>query len=542
MNKKILVPAFVFKPVYRTTNTVTTVIKRRDDVLELEFPSFEKDEVLKTAERLALKKRVAHDRPIDDICGVIGQVGEMWQNPNYHFRQEALEVISMMTGQGMSLCTAELDGNMGMWNSKVAEAYLMKELEGKQVLDNWVKKGTIKIHAQPQGLVYHSLAGNAFAVGMMSLFFALVTKNVNLLKLPREEPYYSVKLAESIAEVDKKVAKELAIMYWDGKKTEIFEALFNSGYVDCVLAWGGLRSIEEIKQRAFRYGIKIIDHGPKFSYSILSDEILNSEFLMSDIARKIGTDVAFWNQRACVSPRVVYIQEKPQKSSIEINESFERKTINQKTKFTSKDIEIDKQNTSLDKDKNNIENNFIDYIKKVDINDTMATLENLAKTINKPNPMDNIGRDFTTIMQRTAKLLRNEISSLSPFGFAKILASEIQIMQNFLPRLEMTDEEIADMEKKREYFNKKFESTKGGTVFTPIGTTRGQSNWTVVYQRSPPSLKEINLCYDRFIIVTRIPSIRDLLHFMRKENQIQFLQTCSIYGSGRRAFSKSWTT
>ena len=50
MDLKIKIPAFVFKTTYRESTT-EEIIKRKDDVLEIEFPVFDKKEILKIAEK-----------------------------------------------------------------------------------------------------------------------------------------------------------------------------------------------------------------------------------------------------------------------------------------------------------------------------------------------------------------------------------------------------------------------------------------------------------------------------------------------------------
>ncbi len=106
------------------------------------------------------------------------------------------------------------------------------------------------MHAQPRGVLYHNLAGNTFNVGLISMFVGLLSKNVNIIKLPHEEPYFTVRLAQSIADINKKIGRELAVLYWKGSRSDIFDELFASGNIDCILCWGGLRSIEEIRRRS----------------------------------------------------------------------------------------------------------------------------------------------------------------------------------------------------------------------------------------------------------------------------------------------------
>lgn len=490
MKKEISIPAFVFKPIKKDTTTKET-IKRQDDILEIEFPYFNQQEVLDIAKQLATKKRKAHDRPIDEVIDIINQVGDLWRNPSYIHRREALDVIPMTTGQSKSLCEYELYGTLELWKKQSAELELIAELGGKQFLDNWIPKGPIKVHAQPRGLVFHNLAGNAFNVGMLSIYFGLISKNVNLVKLPHEEPYFSVKLAESIMDVDKKIAQELAVIYWKGQESQIYDELFKSGNVDCVVAWGGLQSIEDIRRRAYQYGIKIIDHGPKMSFSIISEEVLDDINKMKELSQKITNDVAIWNQRACVSPRVIYIKEKPRMSA------FESKHHQDKNEKPSEEDEL------------------ITLFNKISKNETNGDSGSAFS-------------DISLLMKRSAKMLRTEITDLSPLGFAKCLAESMEKTDQLLPRAHLTESDGMDTQKKREYFTMKYEFTKSGIVLLP---PKDGMNWTVVYLRNPPDMEEIDKCQNRLVIVTRISNIKDLIHFMKKENLQHYLQTISVYGS-----------
>ena len=105
----------------------------------------------------------------------------------------------------------------------------------------------------------------------------------------------------------KSSGKEVAILYWSGSNSIIYDELFNSGNINGVLAWGGLNSIEDIRRRAYHYGIKIIDNGPKISFSVISEEALQNQNLMQDLASKIAVDIALWNQRAlCISSGYIH--------------------------------------------------------------------------------------------------------------------------------------------------------------------------------------------------------------------------------------------
>ncbi|MFX1276350.1 MAG: acyl-CoA reductase [Promethearchaeota archaeon] len=492
MKKKITIPAFIFKPVYSEKIT-TEVYKRQDDVLEIEFPVFDKKVVLKTAESLSLKKRRAHDRDIDDVIEVIDQVGALWSDPNYEFRKEALEVLPITSGQSKVLCEIELTNMLSLLNKKSIENELLGQIGGKQYLEEWIPKNDVRIHAQPRGVILHNLAGNAFLIGVMSLSYGLITKNVNLLKLPHEEPYVPIKFCESMADIDKKIAKEIAALYWQGSRGDIFNELFNSGNVNCVVAWGGIDSIEDIRRRAYRYGIKIIDNGPKLSFCVVSEDLFKDVKNMEEIANKVAIDVVCWNQKACLSPRVIYIVDNPQKSAIFHNNGE-----------SISDMDLDLLNNK------NKENNVFDVMDK------------------KFNGTELDDLDVGKLMKRSIKLLKNEYSELSPFGFAKMLAKGLKNTDLTLPRTHLTQADGMEMEKKREYFFMNYVTKKRATIIYP---PKNKLNWTVVYLRDLPTMMEIDKCQDRFVIVSRISSIQDLIYSMRKEKLQKYLQTISIYGA-----------
>ena len=76
-----------------------------------------------------------------------------------------------------------------------------------------------------------------------------------------------VKLGKSLLEIDKRLA-ETESQYYIGV---VVILSFTMNYLIRVIlmvfvAWGGLNSIENIERRAYHYGIKIIDNGPKISF------------------------------------------------------------------------------------------------------------------------------------------------------------------------------------------------------------------------------------------------------------------------------------
>ena len=115
----------------------------------------------------------------------------------------------------------------------------------------------------------------------------------------------------------------------------------------------------------------------------------------------------------------------------------------------------------------------------------------LKKSSQGSSKLDKDRSDVKSLMQRSAKLLRNEMSDSSPLGFSRILAEEMKNADVSFPREHMTEADGMDMVKKREYFTLKYEISKNGVMITPPNLS-----WTVMYLRSPPTMNEIEMCYN----------------------------------------------
>ncbi len=195
---------------------------------------------------------------------------------------------------------------------------------------------------------------------------------------------------------------------------------------------------------------------------------------------------------ACLSPRVIYLLNKPTPTPERAIES-------------KNDIEICEDVTG---------------------SAFKAMETRLKKSSQGSSKLDKDRSDVKSLMQRSAKLLRNEMSDSSPLGFSRILAEEMKNADVSFPREHMTEADGMDMVKKREYFTLKYEISKNGVMITPPNLS-----WTVMYLRSPPTMNEIEMCYNRFIIVTRLADLEELIQMIRMQKLNRFLQTISIFGS-----------
>lgn len=466
----------------------TLKIKRREQDLEINYPVLSSKEIKLAAIYLKKNSQQAHDRPILETIEILSQINDLWIDPNYDLRKESEDVLTILTGQSKQLIDYELDQIIDLFKKENLIHFLTEQFGDLNYLDDWVLKGDILLHAQPRGLILHSLAGNSFILGPLSLLYGILTKNINIAKLASSEPYFSVRFVQSINNVDKKLAKEMGVMYWKGKEKEIYNFLFDEELVDVVMAWGGLTSIRELKKISAYYGVKFIEHGPKFSFSIITEDILKDREYLSSIAKEIAKDIVIWNQYACCSPRIIFVQEKEK-------------------------LELQDKNHDL---RNEIVN-------------SMQNINGRIK-INKQDLKPEYDSKLFTLISESMDQLRKTITYNSALGFATLLSLELNEVSKKLARINMTEAEAIDTLNKRDYYTFNIESKGWGKIFVPTDSGLTQNtDWTILYLRKMPINSDLDVCVNRFVIITQFRKLEEIIKWIEKIQIKRYIQTFSIY-------------
>jgi len=485
---KVNLPSYV-GGLYIEREDETLKINRRKQKVEISFPVLSSKEIKLAAMYLKKNLQQAHDRPILETIDILNQVHDLWNNPNFDYRKESLQILSILTGQSSTLINHELGELINLFKRESITNYLAQQFGNYQYLDDWVKKGDILLHAQPRGLILHSLAGNSFILGPLSILFGILTKNINLAKLASSEPYFAVRFVQSINEVDRNLARELGVMYWRGREKDVYQFLFNEEIVDVIIAWGGLSSIRQLKKISAFYGVKFIEHGPKFSFSIISKNYLNNRERLSSIAREIAKDITIWNQYACCSPRIVFVQEKEDNELCEDNSDLQREII-----------------------------------------DCMKDIKNGSGTMGSKIFQKN-DSELISLISDSMNSLRRTITYNSAYGFAKLLSLELGEISRIFARTKMNEAEALDTFNKRDFYTFNVESKGWGKLFTPINGAAVQNpDWTVLYLRKMPTEKDIDSCVNRFVIVAPFNKFEEIEQWIKNMKIKKFIQTFSILG------------
>jgi Acyl-CoA reductase (LuxC) len=266
--------------------------------------------------------RVVHPRtevppllnvPLAEIIDFLVETGQRISNPNNPFVQACIDRMS---------ATHVLPRGVLENQVKVAAAYLDKRLlnavveqnfANPKALDEWIphqdytgRRSFVRAFA-PR--LVHVLPGNSPGVAVKSIAQGALVKAVNLFKMSSSDPFTTVAILQTMAEIDANhaIVKSMSAVYWRGGDDSVEQVLYRPQYFDKIVAWGGGDAINNV----IKYlgpGLQLVSFDPKTSISMVGKEAFASAETLAAAADLASSDVMVLNQEACVASRFIYVE------------------------------------------------------------------------------------------------------------------------------------------------------------------------------------------------------------------------------------------
>lgn len=358
----------------------SNVLKKNVNDFYLELLCADENEIISEIKRLKGNKLKVHAISTETTIDILDRCAKLWLNKEYS--RPHIEIISRITNQSTELVTKELEDSMGMLLRENIEKTIIEELGDFNILDEWIPTSYGHVHRQPRGLTFHNISGNAFVVAPVSISMGLLSKNCNLVKVSGDEPYFAHAFYESLCEVDESIKDRLSVLYFDSSNSNIYETIIS--HSDCVIHWGGEHSGRVMSDLCSKYQTHLIMHGAKISF-----EVIDKTDNIAKTAELVASDIIFWEQKACLSPRIVFINQaldfenfsfKVKEALVKLNDIFPKTYF---TPWNSIKTIQDRQYCLLKYGKNSEKNTKVyssynaDYT--VILNDTMPDKEDIDR-------------------------------------------------------------------------------------------------------------------------------------------------------------------
>ena len=246
------------------------------------------------------------DVPVRDVVSGVGRVADRFLDSSDPIRSRAIDLLVPTAGISKEMASEVLTGMARDWTAERLDELLQRELRDRGVLDGFSRldEGR-RVRASGPPLTFHVGAGTVPGVSVTSMIRALLVKSAVLLKPGLGDVVLPVLFAEALAEEAPGLAGAMAVTYWLGGSSPLEGlALERAG---AVVAYGSDEAITSLRART-PVTARFIAYHHRLSVGLVGRGALTVE-RASHVARMAARAVSMFDQRGCVSPQAIYVEE-----------------------------------------------------------------------------------------------------------------------------------------------------------------------------------------------------------------------------------------
>jgi len=272
---------------------------------DIQYLDADRDWIRGLARSLAESRGPIVARPARAVAAVLGLVGRRFLDPLDPLRAEALSLLPPTAGVSLEMAEAVLDGMAADWTESHLSAMVASEFGSLDALDGFSVHGDGRTLVVGPGLSFQVVSGSVPGVSVNALLRSLLVKGPTLVKPGRGDIVLPVLFARALREADPELADAVAVVYWPGGRESLEDEAM--GLASVVTAYGGDAAVAALRTRT-PISTRFIAYHHRLSAGVVGRQALTADgvdVVVGDVARA----VAMFDQRGCVSPQVVYVEE-----------------------------------------------------------------------------------------------------------------------------------------------------------------------------------------------------------------------------------------
>jgi len=233
------------------------------------------------------------------------------------------EIICILDSWAKRLDDRDLDDSTGipflrMWLRRgTLEPIVARELGSNALQGQWGEYGRAKCRVFPIGVVGHWPAGNVEIQPVLSMTCALLGGNAALVRIPAGLVDLTQRLIESLMECDPDgiVTSRIFMVAFEHGRQDLQEAMARS--VDGAMIWGGEEAVLHVRSLPFPYWARLAVFGPRMSVAAMDAGAWGDRHQRDLWCRRLVRDVWQFDQQACSSPQMLFLEKSPGSSGRE---------------------------------------------------------------------------------------------------------------------------------------------------------------------------------------------------------------------------------
>lgn len=308
---------------YDTPTPELALLHFEERGLRVRYVDASSEWIAEVVDSLLAAREALVGRSVLDIAAVLGRVGARFLDDGDPLRAEALRLLPPTSSLSPEMARAVLDGMASDWTGDRLMGLLRSELRDTTSLDRFVHPreaprrgggsvvgegaiaGAPAVFAVGPTLCVQIVAGSVPGVGVSALLRSLLLKGPTLLKPGRGDIALPVLFARALREADPALAAALAVVYWPGGMPELEQAAL--ARADVVTAYGSDETVADLRSLT-PVTARFVGYHHRVSVGVVGQEALTPDRVEATAA-EVAEAVALFDQRGCVSPQVVFVEE-----------------------------------------------------------------------------------------------------------------------------------------------------------------------------------------------------------------------------------------
>lgn len=240
------------------------------------------------------------------------------------------DVLKVFEAWAKKLDARELDQIPGIvflriWLRRgTLEPIVLRELGPNSLRGGWNDYGRAQCKAYPLGVVGHWPAANVEIQPILSMTCSLLGGNAALVRVPRGLTELTQLLVERLAESDPDeiLMRRIFLAAFEHGRRDLHEAM--ARVVDGAMIWGGQESILQVRSLPFPHWARLAVFGPRISVAAMDAGAWTNPEQREAWCLRLARDVWQFDQQACSSPQVLFLERSPSHSTAEFMPFLQR--------------------------------------------------------------------------------------------------------------------------------------------------------------------------------------------------------------------------
>ena len=257
-------------------------------------------------------RRILAEIPVQRLLEGVDRVAQRFLDAGDPLRTSTLESMAPLAGYSDAMAEVVLGGMVDGWRASQLRKLLTSEFPDPGVLDGFrpgPHGGVTRAMGFP--LAFHLGAGTVPGVSATSMIRSLLVKSAVLLRPAFGDVPLSVAFAKALSEELPEIAGCFAVLHWARERTDLTGRVLSS--VDLVAAYGSDETLDGIRER-LPLSTRFVAYRHRVGVAFIGREALERGGASgSGSARQSALEasraVSLFDQRGCVSPHAVFVEE-----------------------------------------------------------------------------------------------------------------------------------------------------------------------------------------------------------------------------------------